>query len=465
MPAHPKAVKRARTSVALAALTAAALTGGLLAVAAAPAAARADTAYDLNKDGYRDLVTAAPDATVAGAKKAGAVVVQYGSASGPGKRVVLTQNSPGVPGTAEAGDRFGAAVAVADYDGDGHQDLFAGSPGESLGSDTGAGSLVVLWGAKSGPGKGVSIPEPDRYRDAHGRSFAVADFTGDGAADLALGGDDCWVYTVHGDGDRSIPQYTGGISADCYGGYGIDALTAVEDGGRSHLIVTGRGSGTLLFRGTSANGGLDHGHPLPSGSSVAVADFNRDGRMDAAIGDPDAPGGGRVSIVHGVAGGVSPATVIDQSSAGVPGTAEAGDRFGAAVWAGDITKDGHRELVIGAPGEDLGAASDAGQITVVRGTAAGLDTTGATAYTQSTQGVPGGSERGDRFGSAVLLADVTKDGYGDLAIGAEGENSSAGALTWLRGTSKGLTTSGALTVSAPAAGLSGAARFGALFTR
>jgi hypothetical protein len=42
--------------------------------------------------------------------------------------------------------------------------------------------------------------------------------------------------------------------------------------------------------------------------------------------------------------------------------------------------------------------------------------------------VPGSSEKGDYFGYTVTLLDFTKDGYADLAIGANRENSYDGAI-------------------------------------
>lgn len=79
-------------------------------------------------------------------------------------------------------------------------------------------------------------------------------------------------------------------------------------------------------------------------------------------------------------------------------------------------------------------------------------TAGAKAYTQNTDGVPGTSEGGDRFGAATHLVDVTKDGKAEVMVGAPGENSD-GLLWTARGSASGPVTSGSTTTSGTAAGV------------
>ncbi len=115
--------------------------------------------------------------------------------------------------------------------------------------------------------------------------------------------------------------------------------------------------------------------------------------------------------------------------------------------------------MVGAPGEALGSTRNAGAVTVLFGSASGLTTSGAKGYTQNTSGVPGTAETGDAFGKAVRLIDLDRNGRADLVAGSGNENGH-GMVTYLRGTSAGLTTQGAKNITAGAVSLQGSADFG-----
>lgn len=82
---------------------------------------------------------------------------------------------------------------------------------------------------------------------------------------------------------------------------------------------------------------------------------------------------------------------------------------------------------------------------MVHGAAAGWRTRGNYFHSQDTRGVPGVAERWDSFGSDVSLRDHNRDGRLDLTVGAQGENNYSGAITTLRGSGRGFTTTGART--------------------
>ncbi|AWE48511.1 FG-GAP-like repeat-containing protein [Streptomyces nigra] len=464
------------------------LASGLSPLVATGAQAASGAPGDIDKDGYRDVVVSAPDAKVSGHAKAGAVVVLYGTARGidPSRRTVLTQNSTGVPGTAEAGDRFGAAVAVHDVNRDGYSDLVVGAPGEDVDGDDGGGSVTVVYGAASGLTKARTVADPwPSTHDAWGRTLAVGVYNGlnpvnDGKLSIAIGANDAEVTYMPA--DLSAQSGTSGNGFMFNPAHGIVALTQVDlpNTDNDRLIVHGRGvwDGGWGYDGTGddpatwlADPAGFEGTQLPAGTVSAVGDLNGNGSPDLVVGNPEDPSqspgtalGGQVTVYFDAGYGGSPSSVqtITQDTSGVPGAGEAKDRFGASVAVGDTDKDGRADLVIGAPGEN----GNSGSVIVVRGTAGRLDTAHARTWTQNTAGVAGTSETGDTFGAAVRVLDTNKDGHGDLLVGAPGENGGAGSLWLLRGSATSVTATGSVNVGPGGAGLgsSGAAHFAQVVT-
>ncbi|MGW3130413.1 FG-GAP-like repeat-containing protein [Streptomyces sp. NPDC001123] len=101
-------------------------------------------AGDITGDGIDDLVVGAPGEN----GYQGMVDVLRGSRSGltGAGAQGFTQNTKGVPGTAEANDSFGATVRLLDINGNGYADLAAGAPGE----DAGNGAVWELRGRPTG---------------------------------------------------------------------------------------------------------------------------------------------------------------------------------------------------------------------------------------------------------------------------------------------------------------------------
>ena len=127
---------------------------------------------------------------------------------------------------------------------------------------------------------------------------------------------------------------------------------------------------------------------------------------------------------------------------------------------GDFDGDGHGDLAIGVPGEDIGPAADAGALHVLYGDAAALSATDSQYWTQNSSGMADAVEPGDEFARALAVGDLNGDGFDDLAIGAPGEDSAAGVVHVLYGSSAGLTVTGGQLWSQDSAGVSDSAETG-----
>lgn len=125
----------------------------------------------------------------------------------------------------------------------------------------------------------------------------------------------------------------------------------------------------------------------------------------------------------------------------MPGTAEKGDRFGASVHLVPGSTPGTATLLVGAPGENVGSAVDAGAVTIARISSATADLRGkARTVNQNSAGMAGTSERGDQFGAAV--SSMRSGSRTLFLVGAPGEdagtNRDAGMVQTI-GTGKGWT--------------------------
>lgn len=391
---------------------------------------------DLDGDGFDDLVVGAPTETIGTGQQAatfaGAITVLYGSADGlvTAGATSFHQGSPSVPGALTSRTFFGSNLAVADFDGDGHDDVAVSAPGDAVGDVASAGTVTVLYGSANGLSSAGSVrlhqgspgvPGVNEEFDQWGSELAAGDFDGDDRDDLAVGtpfealGDDNNAGTV-----TVLRGAAGGLS-------GTDAVFLHQD----VPGVPGKAEAGDVF-----------------GFSLATGDTDGDGLDDLAVGAPlesigTSAGAGSVTVFLGSDDGLVGefSSAFNQDSSGVPGINESDDNWGAALALSDMNGDDRADLAVGAHLETVGQTEETGAVTVLYGGSGGITGSGAASFHQNRSGVPGGNEADDNWGITLSAGDFDGDGTGDLAVGAVeaiGSVANTGAVTLLYGTGSGL---------------------------
>ncbi len=372
---------------------------------------------DFNADGRADMAVADPEASVAGQSRAGRVVVLYGDADGrigEGERRLISQGSGTVGDDPEPGDRFGSALSIADLDCDGFSDLVVGSPYEDAGAVVDAGLTQIVWG--SATGLGTTRASRDLTRAAFGAPVEAGDLFGyavdtqEDWIDGATGAPNAYVLAVGAPGSRVNGR-------DAAGWVGVEAPV---DGDNTSFSID---QDTADVAGRAEAGDR-------FGAAVAVGQFRgAAGTIDVAVGSPGEDLGtlrdaGSVTIVTDLYDPPSGAA-YDQDTAGVPGRAEAGDRFGRTL--ADLRVGAVSHLAVAVPGEDVGAAGNAGVAQLFTSTGAPVSSLAAgPGLSQDYAGVGGKAESGDLFGDRLAFSPPTAgDRVTRLAVGVPGEDGAA----------------------------------------
>jgi hypothetical protein len=231
-------------------------------------------AGDFDGDGADDLAVGAPDEAVTN----GTAIVQDGGflavfSHAETLHGIYTQLPLGL--TPQTGDRFAAALAAADFNGDGADDLAVGTPGDVVTNLDNAGSVTVLFGILN-----LGLPRP--------ASNGLTQINGTA---------------------RTFTQASTDIGNDPEAGDQFGLTLSARDVGRTtthaDLIIGVSEEDLLVSLGGDLNG------------------IQTENRQNV----------GAVHVLYGATAGLTGtgSHFVSQNSQSVPDTAETGDRFGAAL--------------------------------------------------------------------------------------------------------------------------------------
>ena len=341
-----------------------------------------------------------------------------------------------------AGNLFGSSLVSGDFNVDGRTDLVVGAYGNT--SNTGkiyfyetrenfswklqSVPLTTPFRTQTGSGAGEELSIMGEASSSLGSAFAAGDFNADGKMDLVVGAQSYSsnsgrVYIFYNDGSLSASATSADVvitgATSYYFGHALEAGDLNSDG-KTDLIVGTYSLDMYVNRAyvfyndgsypstyTSADISLTGEGSSGFGYSLAVGDWNTDGRIDLAVGaDLYSSGTGRAYIFYN--DGSIPTTA---ATADVIITGEAtGYSFGFALGAGDWNADGKIDLAVGATSH----ATITGRAYIFYNdgsipTAAG-----------SADAIITGNSTWSYFGSAFAAVDCNADGKQDLVVGAMG---------------------------------------------
>ncbi len=382
------------------------------------------TAGDVNGDGYSDVIAGAwaYDNPLA---EEGRVAIWHGGPDAPAELARWTGTTP------QQDAKFGTALALGDFDADGHSDVAVGSGLFDDGPMAGDhGRVWIHDGGPDGPSPVADLEltgaDPnDRFgeaiacpHDVNGDGYddllvgAPGDEDSAGTAQLFLGGPTglnptpAWVRAgfATGDGFGKAVSWAGDVNRDGLSDVIVGAPyydAGQSDGGAAYVFL-GRPDGLEAIQVWSAASGHLDAH---FGWSVACAgDVNVDGHSDVLIGAPGQPisgGNGSASIYYGAPDGIS-ATPPWVASNNLPGS-----DFGWAVAGGDVDGDGSSDVIVGVPAW-TGSLFKQGRV-VVYSSAGTFDAVPDHVYL--------GGQAVGLFGTAVAAADLDQDGKDEILGG------------------------------------------------
>lgn len=291
------------------------------------------------------------------------------------------------PASSQPGTGYGAALAAADFDGDGFIDVAVGRPGAAVGGVPQAGTVVLHRGPALLPAAEIAAPAP-LPSALFGASLAAADVDGDGAAELAVGAPNAplagfaeagqvWLFQDPFAGvatELADPSPSEGaafgfslVFAPLAGAAAPDLAVGAPGGNGNGAAAAGavqRVGEVVVFPDAAAMGVFTLNDPTPSflqhfGRSMAAGDGDGDGHVDLAVsvslGDlGDQVDAGEIFVFRG-----PQFSVPIELSAPAP---EAFAWFGLGLAAADLAADGKVDWIVGEPFRDMGGAVDVGAL-------------------------------------------------------------------------------------------------------
>ena len=210
---------------------------------------------DFNEDGHQDLAVANDKYAV------GRVSIRLGNGDGTFSGTTYVEVTY---------NRL-TAVAIGDFNGDGHQDF-------AVTSNNSSGKVSI----GLGNGDGTFSYTIDVSVGSYPNGVAIGDFNGDGYQDLAVSNSSS-VSIRLGDG---MGDFSGTTDVSVGDSPSAVAIGDFDKDGKQDLAVTNSNSNTVSIRLGDGNGGFSGTTDLSTGYKpqfVAIGDFNGDGKQDLAV--------------------------------------------------------------------------------------------------------------------------------------------------------------------------------------